>query len=408
MNRPPAKARPDAPGPAILQIVPELSAGGAERATIEIAAALRKAGARALVASQGGRLEAELASAGGELIDFPAGSKNPLRMIANAAALKRIVARENVVLIHARSRAPAWSALVAARSAGIPLVTTYHGAYGEATAIKRAYNSVMVRGEAVIANSQFTARLIQQRYRTPAERISVIPRGVDQSWLEHRTPAKAPLAALRRSWGLADRSCRVILHAARLTGWKGQEVTVEAMRRLRDRGVKDVVCVLAGDDQGRRAYRQRLENLIAAYNLGDMVRLVGHCSDMPTAFAIADLALVPSTEPEAFGRAAVEAQAAGCPVVVSDLGAVRETVLAPPQVEPEKRTGWRVAPGSADALAAAIGEALALSPQKLRGIGTRGRTHVAANFSLALMQRKTLAVYDGLLGTGLAARLAKG
>ena len=392
----PAEGSPLA-GASVLQIIPTLDAGGAERTTVDVAAALAAAGARALVATEGGRLVGELQAKGGVWLPFPAGAKNPVRMGLNVARLARLCRREGVGVIHARSRAPAWVALGAARRLGLPFVTTYHGSYSGRTGVKVLYNSVMARGDVVIANSHYTAGLIRDLHADQAgERIAVIHRGTDLASFVPGAVATARVEALRRSWGVAPHE-RIVLLAARLTAWKGQRVLIEAAARMRDAGLADFTVVLAGDPQGRAAYERELDGLIAARGLAGVVRRVGHCSDMPAAFRAASVVTVPSVEPEAFGRAAVEAQALGVPVVVSDLGAVPETVLAPPQVAPGQRTGWRVPPGDAAALAEAIGEALALGASARDGMARRARVHVEAHFSLERMLGATLDVYRRLL-----------
>ncbi len=401
MAEPPSN-NPHAGGPTILQIIPRLDTGGAERTTVEITDAIVRAGGTALVATGGGRMSSEVIAAGGEIVTMPAGSKNPLQILANARHLARLCAARDVALIHARSRAPAWSALLAANRVGIPLVTTYHGAYNERGVLKRTYNGVMARGAVVIANSDYTAGLIRTRYGTPPERISIIPRGIDPAVYDAATIAPERLAALRRAWAVPT-GAPIILHAARLTGWKGQRAVIAAVAHLaRDRRLADAVAIFAGDDQGRSDYRRTLETDIAAAGLAGSVRLVGHCADMPAAFALAHVALVASTEPEAFGRTAAEAQAIGCPVIATDIGAPRETVLAAPAVPPEAATGWLVPPGDATRLAAALAEALALTGDARAAIGRRARANVVARFTLSAMQTGTLTVYDRLLGTKLA------
>lgn len=386
-------------GKTVLQIVPALDAGGAERTTVDVAAALVAAGARALVVSRGGRLVAEIEAAGAEFIPFPAATKNPARILINAERLRRLALRETVALIHARSRAPAWSAFAAARRAGLPLVTTYHGAYKPGGPLKTWYNSVMARGDAVIANSRFTARRIEASHPVSRGRITVIYRGTDLARFDARTIAPERIAALRAAWGVPE-GRRIVLLAARLTGWKGQAVLIDAAARLAAEGLEDVDFVLAGDPQGRSDYVADLKARIGRHGLQDCVRIVGHCADMPAADAAACVVAVPSTEPEAFGRSAVEAQALGAPVVVSDLGAVPETVLAPPDAEPDERTGWRVPAGDADALAAALKEALSLTPESRAAMADRARAHVSAHFSLAAMTDATLALYRRLLEPG--------
>lgn len=386
-------------GRTILQIIPDLNAGGAERTAVDIAEALTNAGARALVATTGGRLVGELQAKGGIWVPFPAATKNPLSMLVNVGHLRRLIIDEKVDLVHARSRAPAWVAYAATRLTNKGFVTTYHGAYSGKSAPKVLYNSVMARGDVVIANSHFTADLIQRAHRIPPIRLRVIPRGTN---LEAFTPERVGpdrVEKMRRAW-LASPDDRIVLLAARLTPWKGQRVLIRAAALLREKGFNDVVIVLAGDPQGRENYVQELDALIAQNNLGAVVRRVGHVTDMPAALAAAALVTVPSTEPEAFGRVAVEAQAMGTPVVVSDLGAVPETVLAPPQSRPEQRTGWRVPPDDPAALAEAIAHALTMGASARDAMARRARAHVEAAFSLERMCADTLDCYQALLEGG--------
>lgn len=380
----------------ILQIVPELDTGGVERTAVDVAQACVAHGWCALVASQGGRLVAELENVGGEHITLPLASKNPLKILANARALVRLIREQNVSLIHARSRAPAWSALIAARVTKTPFVTTYHGAYNQKSAIKGLYNSVMARSDTVIANSHYTARLISERHACAGDRVTVIHRGSDVEAFAPEAISEDRLKALRSTWGL-DGSERVILQMARVTPWKGQPVTIDAFARLDAEAYKDCVLILAGDAQGRGAYVDALNARVKEHGLGNRVRIVGHCADVPAAMRLADVVAVSSVEPEAFGRAAVEAQLGGAPVIVSDLGAVPETVLAPPDVEPQARTGWRVPAGDADALARAFREALSLSVPEHAALTLRAQTHAARNFSLSAMTEATLAVYERLI-----------
>ncbi len=325
-------------------------------------------------------------------------------MLANARAIARLIAAEGVDLVHARSRAPAWSALAAGRRMQVPFVTTYHGAYGETNALKRAYNSVMARGDVVIANSRYTAALIAQRYGTPADRIRVVHRGVDAAAFDPARIAPERVAALRARWGVGP-AVRVILQAARLTSWKGQGVLIDAAARLAAAGrLGDAVVVLAGDAQGREGYAQALQDLIARAGLQGQVRLVGHVEDVAAAYLTAHVTVVASIEPEAFGRSAIEAAAVGCPVIATAIGAPPETVLAAPAADPATITGWLVPPGDAQALADCLATALEMPPDARAGLAGRARAHVLAHFTTAALQRRTLAVYDGLLGTLLERR----
>lgn len=395
------------PGPTILQIIPKLDAGGAEIAVIDMAEAIVRAGGRALVLAEPGRLTARVREAGGEVRDFPAATKNPLRMAENARAMARLVAQEGVRLIHARSRAPAWSALAAARRARVPFVTTYHGAYNETNAVKRLYNSVMARGDMTIANSAFTARLIAERYGTPPERLVVIHRGVDPRVFDPSRVTVERIRQLRDRWGAGPEQ-RIVLQAARLTAWKGQRTLIESASLLRRDGrLGRALVVLAGDAQGREGYVAGLRALIGDLGLEDSVRIVGHVEDIAAAFLAAHVTVVPSIEPEAFGRSVIEAAAMCSPVIATDIGAPPETIEAPTPAQDEGRaTGWLVPPAAPQALADSIAHALAMSDAQRVAMGIRSRAHVLGNFTTRALQLKTLAVYDKLLATDLERRFS--
>jgi len=384
------------PATTVLQVIPDLNSGGAERTTLDVAQAIVKAGGTALVVSQGGQMVGELEACGAQHIVMPVKSKNPLTLRKNAARLSDLIADRNVSIVHARSRAPAWSALWAARRTKIPFVTTYHGTYNQSNVLKAFYNSVMARGDAVIANSNFIAGLIRERHPFAKDRIAVIQRGSDLKGLAPENVSALRRQALKDIWGIPA-GHPIILNMARLTAWKGQKVVIEAMALLEETGLGEPIAILAGDAQGRDGYTAELKKQIADHGLQNRVRLVGHCADVPAALALADLAIVASIEPEAFGRAAVEAQAASVPVIVSDLGAVPETVLAPPEAAENERTGWRVPAGDPKALADAIATVLTLNPALRQEITDRALVHVRANFSVETMCARTLEVYAGLL-----------
>ncbi|HEX2255228.1 MAG TPA: glycosyltransferase family 4 protein [Afifellaceae bacterium] len=379
----------------MLQAIPALGSGGAELTALELAGGLVRRGHRTLVAAARGRMAAAWNAAGAAHFDLPLDSRSPARILANARALAGIIRADNVDLVHARSRAPAWSAWLACRSTGTPFVTTYHGAYSERGPLKRLYNSVMARGAAVIAPSAYIAGLIAERYRLPPERIAIVHDGIDLATFAPDAVAAKRRARLARLWGLPD-SARIVLAAARLTPIKGQRVLVEAMARPALSSPPDVALVLAGGDDGHGGYRAKLERLARAYGLEGRVRLVGHCDDVPAALALADVAVQPSLVPEAFGRGAVEAQAMGLPTIVTALGAAPEVVLAPPGVASAERTGWHVPPDDSDALAAAVAEALDLPDGERSALGRRARAH-AAQFSQDAMVEGTLAVYRRVL-----------
>jgi glycosyltransferase involved in cell wall biosynthesis len=373
----------------VLQVIPELETGGAERTTIEVAEALVRAGHTALVASQGGAMVAELEAVGGEHVSLPLATKNPLTALRNAGELQSVIETRGIDLVHARSRAPAWSAIRAARAKGVAFVTTYHGTYNARNPLKRFYNSVMARGDRVIANSEFIRDHIVAEHGLAAEAITVIPRGVDVDRFRMTADVFARGERLRRKWGLAEDRFVAVL-PARLTRWKGQLLAVEAMAALKADGGALPLLVLVGGDQGRRGYRTEIEARIDQHGLQDDVVFAGHCPDMPAAFALADVALNPSIEPEAFGRTAAEASAASRPVIVADHGGAREVV-------DHGVTGWRIAPGDAQALAKTLQGAQKLDTAARQAMGVAGRARVEARFTVSALQESTLRVYRELL-----------
>lgn len=376
----------------VLQVIPELAAGGAERTTLEVAEAVIAAGGRALVASQGGRLEPELERLGGKLIRLPLASKNPVTLMRNVRRLADIIRSEKVDIVHARSRAPAWSAKWACDRTGAHFVTTYHGTYSSGSGLKRAYNSVMAKGACVIANSQFIADHVAAEHPFAVSRIRVIPRGVDLVRFDPDAVPVERVDALMRDWQ-ADPDRKRILLPGRLTGWKGQREAIEAMGLIKRHDyVPMPQLLLAGDDQGRSDYVAELEDLMDREGVTEDVCLVGHCDDMPAALLLSDLVLTPSNRPEAFGRTAAEAGAMGRPVIAADHGGAREVVM-------HSETGWRVQPGDAKSLAAAIEGALSLDAASLAALGTAAREHVKREFSTARLQASTLRVYHEVLNS---------
>jgi glycosyltransferase involved in cell wall biosynthesis len=375
----------------LLQVTPELETGGAEQTTIDVAHAVVKAGGKALVAARGGRMVARLEADGGRLAQMPLQSKNPLTMLGNATRLIDLIRREKVSLVHARSRAPAFSALWAAHATGVPFVATYHGVYNARNALKRWYNAVMTKGDVVIANSEFTRAHIIAEHGMPPEKVVAIPRGIDLTRFEPGLVPGARVEALRAAWGISTGERRMkILMAGRLTRWKGQRLMIDALARLKAEGDENYLLLLVGDDQGRDGYRAELEAAIAAAGLQDSVRLLGHCDDMPAAYLVADLAVAPSLEPEAFGRTAVEPQVMGRAVMAANHGAPRETVVA-------GETGWLVAPGDVAAWAAALKAAREVGPGRRAAMGAAGRLRAIKIYSVDAMCAATLKVYARVL-----------
>ncbi|MFT3726099.1 MAG: glycosyltransferase family 4 protein [Hyphomonadaceae bacterium] len=379
-------------GATILQVIPHLAAGGAERTTIEIAEALTSAGAKALVASTGGRLEGELSRVGGELIRIDSlASKNPLIIYGNSSVLAKIIGKRGVDIVHARSRAPAWTALWAARRMKKPFVTTYHGVYNAKSSLKRWYNSVMARGDVVIANSNFTADHVRKEHPEAADRLVTVHRGVDISRFSPEAILPTRKAALAREWRLPEPLPALILLPARMTGWKGHREAIAAAALLKARNDQPWRMIFAGDPQGRSGYLHELMQLIKQHGLDDRIAMVGHCDDMPAAFALSDIVIAPSNEPEAFGRVAAEAGAMGVPVIGSDVGGQAEIIL-------QGQTGFVVPPRDPPALANAMADLLDRGPDGRKAMGQAAITRVRQKFTTLALQQATLAVYDRLLG----------
>ncbi|MDZ4867138.1 MAG: glycosyltransferase family 4 protein [Alphaproteobacteria bacterium] len=370
----------------VLQVIPALDAGGAERTAVDVARAVVKAGGKAWIATKGGRLAAEAEKGGAKIVTGDFDTKHPMAILRNAETLADLIRTERIAIIHARSRAPAWSAYFAAQRTGAKYVATYHGIYNAKNPIKRWYNSIMAKGDAVIANSQFTADHVVAQHKVDAKKLHVIPRGIDVKGFTPANVTQDRIDAIRKQWNLTPGK-PVIVMPGRLTRWKGQLVFIEALARLPDRTFE---AVMVGDAQERDAYVDELHASLKRLNLTDAVRIPGHCSDMPAALMAADVIVAPSIEPEAFGRVAVEAQAMGRPIVASRLGAQTETVA-------DGITGFLFPPGDAEALAQGITRALALSPDQRKAMAKKARDRVLASYSVQAMCEATLKVYRDIL-----------
>jgi glycosyltransferase involved in cell wall biosynthesis len=372
--------------PVVLQLLPSLVTGGVERGTVDVARTLAEEGWHSLVVSAGGPMVRELTRAGVNHIEMPAESKNPLVMHANVDKLARIIRDYHVDIVHARSRAPAWSALAACWRTDTSFVTTFHGTYDTSLPFKRTYNSVMARGQRVIAISDFIARHLVDKYSTSPDRITVIHRGVDFELFDPQKINPERLVRHSQEWRLVD-GVPVIMLPGRLTDWKGQRVLLAALAKLPNRNFR---CLLVGDDQGRTGYRRELERLIEKFELQSVVQLVGNCTDMPAAYMLADVVVSASTKPEAFGRVIVEAQAMGKSVIATDHGAPPELVLL-------GKTGFLVPPADPAALAAQLEHVLALGSSERETLAREVRSHVRGRFSKETMCSATLDVYRRVL-----------
>jgi len=385
---PPTGSRP----PVVLQVLPALVTGGVERGTIDVATALVEAGWTSLVASEGGPMSRELSRVGAEHITLPLASKNPLVIRRNTEHLAELITTHGVDIVHARSRAPAWSAWAAAQQTGRHFLTTFHGTYNLGLfGLKERYNAVMTRGERVIAISDFIAEHVWRIYGVDPERIRIVPRGIDLTRFDPTRVSQERIIQLAQKWRLPD-GYPVIMLPGRLTRWKGQGVLIEAIARL---GRRDLRCLLVGSDQGRTAYRDSLVDLVKRRGLADVVHLTGDCGDMPAAYMLTDVVVSASTDPEAFGRVAVEGQAMGRPVIASGHGASPETILS-------GQTGWLTPPGDAEALAEALDRFLSLDAEERAAMARRGMAHVRAYFTKETMCARTLDIYRELLHSPLS------
>ena len=376
---------PKGRAPAVLQIVPRLVSGGAERGTVELAGALVAAGWASYVASAGGPMERDIIRAGATHLTLPLASKNPLLIRHNATALARLIRRLGIDIVHARSRAPAWSAWLAASATGRHFVTTFHNAYGDGVSLKRWYNSVMARGERVIAISQFVADHASQIYGVGPERLRTIPRGVDLEMFDASRVGAQRMISLARQWRLPD-GAPVVMLPGRLTRWKGGLDFIAAIAAL---GRHDICCVLVGAEQ-RRRFRRELQASVERNGLAGLFRIVEECHDMPAAYMLADVVVSASSDPEGFGRVIIEAQAMGRPVVATAHGGSCETIES-------GVTGWLVPPRDPAALAQTIGEALALGEGERRQFARRTRAHVVSRYPREAMCARTIEVYEELL-----------
>ncbi len=430
-----------------MQVIPSLDMGGAERTTIEMTEAIIAAGWRAIVVTQGGRLEEEIVKAGGELILLPVKSKNPLTLWRNSIRIRRLMQKHNVSLVHARSRAPAWSCYWAARALNVPFITTYHGAYGAQSRLKRWYNSSMVRGTRIIANSEFTKNLILQAHGETepdlATRITVVFRGADMKRFSppNKLGKKAIDQGLSHNFQMNNaltitqttpKPFRLLL-PARMTAWKGHEIVIKSLLILsragqwpnlrivflggahtlmgedvakdwfRDQEPEGVGALLHATpkmDEKMGPYEAHLRELVVKNGVSDLVHFVAHNNNIASALAWADGVLVPSTRPEAFGRVVVEAGAMAKPVIASNHGGARETII-------DQKTGFLVTPNDAQALADAIHNLMEMDEEKRQKIGHAARDRVLNNFTTKTMCDQTIAIYKDVIKQYEAGRISR-
>jgi glycosyltransferase involved in cell wall biosynthesis len=385
-------------GRTILQIVPPRAAGGDERSTLAVAAALVEAGARALVACDPGELASEVQAVGGLHLPFPASSKNPLAMALNVRRLARVLGSERVDLVHARSRAAAWVALGACRRLNLPLVTAIPGER-PAGKPRSTFEAAVGDGDFVVASSQFAAGRAGEIFPAAPPRLRIVRPGLDLARLAPEAVSRQRVAKAREDWGVPPHE-RVVLAPARLTPSRGHKLVIEAAALLTQKGLSDIRFVLAGE-AAKSSLARELDAFAEAGGVKAIVARVGAPSDRPAAFVGASVAVFAANEAEGVGRTAIEA-AMGALTVVADVGPAREVVIAPPHAPAEQRTGWIVPADDAAALAAAIESALTLGASAREAVRRRSRVRIAELYSLERMRRDMLSVYaEALQARGL-------
>ena len=376
----------------ILQIIPNMEIGGAERTVLEITSFLKDKEFSSLVLTSGGKLIGELEKENIEVIKLKIDKKNPYSIIKNFFLFIKIFRKKKIDLVHVRSRAPAWSAIFAAKKIGIPVLTTWHGHVSNSSFIKKIYNSIMLKGDAVIANSAYTAERISKIYNIDLNKIDIISRGVNVESFEGSKFSNTEISNMKKIWSVDDNKI-IILFPARLTRWKGHLVTIEAINLLKKEKFFDqVIFLFAGEKAGAENYIKKLNSIITKFKLQENIKLVERIENMPLAYHASDVVLSPSIEPEPFGRIPIEAQAAGKTIIASDHGAVKDTIK-----NGNNFTGFKVKPNDPQALSIAIKQSITMDKKDLTKMHERAISNVKNNFSLENMCKKTLEVYRRLL-----------
>ena len=324
---------------------------------------------------------------------LPVQSKNPLLILINAFILIGIILINNISLVHARSRAPAWSCLLATKITGRKFVTTFHGTYNFTNNIKKIYNSVMTRADLVIAGSNFIFSHIKQnysKYLNDKKKLMVIFRGINVDYFDPTTKIELDEKKLLKKWDI-EKDKKIILLPGRLTSWKGQEIFIEAINFVNiELGYQAFYAVILGSDQGRDLYKKKLIRLAEQYRLTKQIRFIDHCKDMALAYKVSDIVVSASTEPEAFGRVAVEAQSMEKPIVASNIGGSNETII-------DEKTGFLYDVGNAKSLSNKILTILSLDESQLKSIGIAGRKNIVQKFNVEKMCFSTYSEYKRLL-----------
>ena len=377
----------------VLQVIPRLGYGGAETGCYDLAHYLPENNFSSFIVTSGGELIKFIDKKKVKLIRLPVHSKNPLLMFLNSIILIFIILIYNISIVHARSRAPAWSCLFATKITGRKIVTTFHGTYNFRSSIKKFYNSIMLKSDLVIAGSNFIFSHIKDnysKYLSHNKKFLVIFRGINTEYFDPTTTLEHDENKLLKNWGL-NRGKKIVLMPGRLTSWKGQELFIESINLVnKELGYEAFYGIILGSEQGRKVYKKKLERLVEQYRLNNQVKFIENCKNMPLAYKVSDIVVSASIEPEAFGRVAVEAQCMKKPIIASNIGGSKETIV-------KDNTGIFFESGNPQSLSSKIIEILQLDETTLKSMGNEGRKNVIKKFNIEKMCSTTLTEYKKLI-----------
>ena len=377
----------------VLQVIPKLGYGGAETGCFDIAHYLPENNCESFIVTSGGELLKFVDKKKVKIFKLPVQSKNPLLIFINSIILIGIILLNNISIVHARSRAPAWSCLIASKITGRKFVTTFHGTYNFKTNLKKFYNSVMVRSDLIIAGSNFIFSHIKENYSmylNYKKKFLVIFRGINVDYFDSSTTLENDEKKLLKQWDI-EKDKKIILLPGRLTSWKGQEVFIEAVNLVNiELGYEAFYTVILGSDQGRELYKKKLIRLSEQYRMSKQIRFIDHCKNMALAYKVSDIIVSASNEPEAFGRVSVEAQSMGKPIVASNIGGSNETVI-------DEKTGFLFESNNAKSLSKQILRVLNMDETSLKMMGIEARKNVTQRFNVEKMCFSTYSEYKRLL-----------
>ena len=377
----------------VLQVIPKLGYGGAETGCYDIAHYLPENGCKSFIVTSGGELLKFVDKKKVKVFRLPVQSKNPILILINAIILTFIILFNNISIVHARSRAPAWACLIASKITSRKFVTTFHGTYNFKSSLKKLYNSVMVRSDLIIAGSNLIFSHIKENYSNylnQKKKLLVVFRGINVDYFDPTTKLETEEKKLLKQWEI-EKDKKIILLPGRLTTWKGQEVFIEAINLVNiELGYEAFYAVILGSDQGRDLYKKKLIRLSEQYRLTKQLRFIDHCKDMALAYKVSDIIVSASIEPEAFGRVSVEAQSMEKPIIASNIGGSNETVV-------DEKTGYLFKAGDAKSLSQKILKTLTIDETQLKLIGIEGRKNIVQKFNVEKMCFSTYSEYKRLI-----------